>query len=96
MFEDMTKLKKPDGTDFALNFIAGLPPAGEGTSIFILKDGSIHSGELMWTDNSLSATGKRRVLRTTNPADGLHEVFDIPASHILGYAYAGPRRGLFE
>lgn len=92
----MTTLKKPDGTDFKLSFTEGLPPAGAGPTIFILKDGSIHSGELTWIDSVLSQTGKSRVLRTTNPVDGPHEVFDVPVSRILGYAYAGPRRGLFD
>ena len=66
----MTTLKRPDGTDFTLNFTAGPPPAGAGPTIFILKDGSIHSGDLMWKDDPLNPFGKSRVLRTTNPVGG--------------------------
>lgn len=85
----MTTVKAPDGTNFTLNFTAGLPPAGAGPTIFLMKDGSIHAGDLVWIDNALSPTGKSRVLRTTNPTGGLHEVFDVPESRIIGFAFAG-------
>lgn len=87
----MTTVKAPDGCDFTLNFTAGLPLAGAGPTIFLMKDGSIHAGDLVWIDDALSQTGKSRVLRTTNPTGGLHEVFDVPESRIIGHAFAGAR-----
>lgn len=87
----MTTVKAPDGTEFTLSFTAGLPLSGTGPNIFIMKDGTIHSGDLVWIDNAHSTTGRSRVLRTTNPAGGLHEVFDVPESHILGFAFAGAK-----
>lgn len=85
----MTKVKAPDGTDFSLSFTAGLPHSGTGPNIFLLADGSIHCGDLVLIKNSLSPSGQSRVLRTTNPTGGLHHVFDVPESQIIGFAFAG-------
>jgi len=85
----MTTVKTRDGGDFTVTFTEGLPLSGAGPSIFLMKDGSIHCGDLVWVDNALSPTGSSRVLRTTNPVGGLHEIFDIPVSKIQGFAFAG-------
>lgn len=87
----MKPLTTPDGEEFSLGFTAGLPTSASGPNLFLLKDGSIHSGDLLWVKNALSPTGESRVLRTTNPTGGIHERFDIPASKIVGYAFAGAR-----
>lgn len=59
--------------------------------MFLANDGSIHAGEIITVDNALSPTGFGKVLRTTNPFGGLHSVFDIAASKIIGHAFAGPQ-----
>lgn len=83
-------MEHPINQIFSISFEAGLPH-GEGPWLFLANDGSIHAGELLWTDNALSPTGKSQVIRTTNPTGGLHAVFDIPASKVIGHAYAGPQ-----
>lgn len=88
MKEIMELVQTPDGETFSLQFNVGLPTGG-GPWIFLAKDGSIHSGEIVTVDNALSPTGKSQVLRTTNPCGGLHSVFDISVSKLLGYAFAG-------
>lgn len=74
-----------DGEVFTLLFNKGLPPPLAGHLLFLLNDGSIHSGELIGKDG-------KRVLRTTNPAGGLHTVIDISESRIDGYATCSPLR----
>jgi hypothetical protein len=87
----MTSVKTPDGVDFQLSFEAGLPGFGSGPNVFLMKDGSIHCGELVRVKYALAPSGESQVVRTTNPAGGFHEVFDIPASRVIGYAFAGAR-----
>lgn len=77
-------LQNTDGEPFAILFTAGLPAPLAGPSLFVTKDGAVHSGALIWN-------GERQFLRTTNPADGLHTLIDIPASRVIGHAPCGPR-----
>ena len=67
----------------ALAFTAGLPSPLAGSSLFVTKDGAIHAGALIHN-------GDCQVLRTTNPEGGLHTVFDIPVSQVMGHAPCGP------
>lgn len=87
----MDIIAAPDGSAFSLSFKSGLPSSGEGPCLFLLQDGSVHCGELLWIKDAHIPSERRRVLRTTNPAGGLHTVFDVPAARILGYAFAGPQ-----
>lgn len=75
-----------DGRPISLTFTPGLAGAvaAPGPCLFLMKDGSVHAGDVLWAANVL-------VLRTSNPAGGLHTVFDIPASQVLGFTSAGPR-----
>ena len=84
-------LLTPFGNKFELEFIAGLPNGVGGPYIYVAMDGSLHAGALIWVKNVLSPTGASRVLRTTNPVDGVHSVFDIAAESIVGHALALPR-----
>jgi hypothetical protein len=83
------RITATDGSDFALSFKSGLPSSGEGPSLFLMRDGSVHCGDLVWVRDALNPSGQSHVLRTTNPVGGLHTVLDVPASHIIGYAFAG-------
>lgn len=87
----MTLITAPDGSAFSLSFKSGIPSSGEGPLLFLLRDGSVHCGDLVWIKDALNPSGQSRVLRTTNPVGGLHEVFDVPAAHIIGYTFAGPQ-----
>jgi len=89
MDKTMTNLvKAPSGEMFTLSFTSGLP-AGGGPWLFVTRDGSIHAGEILWVDDALSPSGRNQVVRTTNPAGGLHSPFDIPVKRVIGYAFAG-------
>lgn len=75
-----------DGLTVSLTFTPGLEASllSPSPCLYLMKDGSVHAGAIVWQDD-------RQVLRTTNPVGGLHTVFDIPASQILGCTSAGPR-----
>lgn len=79
-------LLRHDGKPFELTFTPGLPAAGlsTGPCLYLTKDGSVHAGDVLWHSGN-------QVVRTTNPAGGLHTVFDIPASQVIGYSSASPR-----
>ena len=72
------------GVAFNVNFYVGLPPASMRPCLFLLDDGSIHAGDLV-----PGIEPGTRLLRTTDPAGGKHEVFDVPVRRVLGYAFAG-------
>lgn len=78
----------PSGELFSVKFMSGLPK-GAGPWIFLTRDGAMHAGEIVTVKNALSPTGQSQVLRTTNPTGGLHTVFDIPVSKVMGHAFAG-------
>lgn len=65
-------------------FSPGIATVWCSPCLFLTKDGSVHAGDILWHEG-------RQVLRTTNPAGGLHTVFDISVSQILGFTSAGPR-----
>jgi len=72
---------------FSLTFTHGMPPPLSGPNIYLLHDGSIAIGELAWEDN-------KQWLKSFNPA-GMTPM-DIAANKIIGWAPAGPRRGVFD
>lgn len=84
----MEHVQTPGGETFSLQFKVGLPTGG-GPWLFLSNDGSVHTGEIVTVDNALSPTGFSKVLRTTNPFGGLHSVFDIAVSKIIGHSFAG-------
>ncbi|KZN20751.1 MULTISPECIES: hypothetical protein [Pseudomonas] len=78
---------RKDSQLFTVTFTAGLPGPFDGPCIFLMVDGSIHSGEVVRKTNTFPAGA----LRTTNPAGGFHEKFEIPLAKVIGWANAGPR-----
>jgi hypothetical protein len=78
-------LNGPDGKPFTVAFNQGLPPAGSGPCLFILDDGSIHSGAIVQN----SKTFKNGALSTTLTAGSTFEQFEIPLHRVVGYADAG-------
>lgn len=69
-----------------LTFTAGLPGSMADSCVFLLDDGSIHAGAIIRNSKAFPAGA----LSTTNPAGGLHEIFDIPLHRVKGWANAGP------
>jgi len=80
-----------NGAVFSVGFYRGLPPVSMRPCLFLLDDGSMHAGDLVPGIEPGS-----QVLRTTNPAGGLHGRLDFPTSRVLGYAFAGPQLPFFE
>ena len=71
---------------FNLTITLGMPPPAYGPNVYLLYDGSLAMGELVWKDG-------KQWLRSFNPV-GMTPL-EIAASKIHGWASAGPRRGLF-
>lgn len=84
--QNMTKAQNATGGDFTLTFALGMPPPAYGPNVYLLYDGSLAMGELVWKDG-------KQWLRSFNPV-GMTPL-EIAASKIHGWASAGPRRGLF-
>lgn len=80
----------PTGQAVTLSFTPGLPGPHDGPCLFILDDGSIHTGAIIYNSKTLRAGA----LSTTNPVGGFHEPFEIPLRKVIGYAYAGQREVL--
>ncbi|MGI0646813.1 hypothetical protein ACRCPS_17510 [Pseudomonas aeruginosa] len=77
----------PAGQPVTVSFTPGLPGPHAGPCLFILDDGSIHTGAIVYDSEALRAGA----LSTTNPVGGFHEPFEIPLRKVIGYAYAGQR-----
>ena len=84
MGDAMDLVTAPSGAVFSVDFYRGLPPASMRPCLFLLDDGAMHVGDLVPGIEPGS-----QVLRTTDPAGGLHEKLDIPAQRVQGYAFAG-------
>jgi hypothetical protein len=84
----MTNIKVATGADFALTFTPGLPTPLTGPNVYLLYDGSLAMGELDRDTNG------KQWLHSLNPV-GMTPL-DIAANKNIGWAPAGPRRGVFD
>jgi hypothetical protein len=84
----VTNIRLATGADFALTFTPGLPTPLTGPNVYLLYDGSLAMGEL---DRD---TDGKQWLRSLNPT-GM-TLLDIAVNKIIGWAPAGPRRGVFD